>query len=208
MQYDIDMIDSKWPCDTIWWYRSETTLVQVMACCPRAPSHNLNQCWLTTNLTESAHYIISRKWVWKIHLKNYFHISQVKELRFLERNMTIFQVHPMKYTFGCVILSFLLQLYIIVHAKFRSLWFICPYSWGLLQWHWDNHTEAIICCSPIQTTLKGMGKISQCILCDKTQQIINHKHNTILGMYWEPCVYFSECATAEQGSRARFTTPS
>ena len=34
------------PSDTIWWYRSGSTLAQVMACCLTAPSHYLNQCWL------------------------------------------------------------------------------------------------------------------------------------------------------------------
>ena len=38
-------ISSLWPCDTIWRYRSESTLAQVMACCLIAPSHYLYQCW-------------------------------------------------------------------------------------------------------------------------------------------------------------------
>ena len=36
-----------WPSDAIWWKRSGSTLVQVMAWCLTAPSHYLNQCWLT-----------------------------------------------------------------------------------------------------------------------------------------------------------------
>ena len=32
--------------DAIWWHRSGTTLVQVMACCLMASSHYLNWCWL------------------------------------------------------------------------------------------------------------------------------------------------------------------
>ena len=35
------------PSDPIWWYRSGSTLVQVMPCCLTAPSLYLNQCWLT-----------------------------------------------------------------------------------------------------------------------------------------------------------------
>ena len=35
--------------NTIWWYRSGSTLAQVMACCLMAPSHYLNQCWLNIN---------------------------------------------------------------------------------------------------------------------------------------------------------------
>ena len=34
------------PSDAIWRWRSWSILVQVMACCLRAPSHYLNQCWL------------------------------------------------------------------------------------------------------------------------------------------------------------------
>ena len=40
-------INSLWPSDAIWRQRSGSTLVQVMACCLTAPSHYLNQCWLT-----------------------------------------------------------------------------------------------------------------------------------------------------------------
>ena len=36
---------SLWPSDAIWWHRSGSTLAQVMACCLKAPSHYLNQCW-------------------------------------------------------------------------------------------------------------------------------------------------------------------
>ena len=38
--------NSLWPNDAIWWQRSGSTLVQVMACWLTAPSHYLNQCWL------------------------------------------------------------------------------------------------------------------------------------------------------------------
>ena len=41
-----DWINSLWPNDVIWWHRSGSTLVQVMACCLMAPSHYLNQCSL------------------------------------------------------------------------------------------------------------------------------------------------------------------
>ena len=32
-------------CHAIWHHRTWSTLVQIMACCPTAPSHYLNQCW-------------------------------------------------------------------------------------------------------------------------------------------------------------------
>ena len=37
-----------WLGDAIWWHRSGSTLVQVIACCLTAPSHYLNQCRLIT----------------------------------------------------------------------------------------------------------------------------------------------------------------
>ena len=40
------MVNSLGPSDTIWHWRSWSTLVQVMACCLTTPSHYLNQCWL------------------------------------------------------------------------------------------------------------------------------------------------------------------
>ena len=41
-------LNSLWPGDdAIWWYTTGWTLAQVMACCLTAPSHYLNQCWLT-----------------------------------------------------------------------------------------------------------------------------------------------------------------
>ena len=41
-------MNSLWPSDAIWWYRSGSTLAQTMACCPMSPSHFLNQCWFIT----------------------------------------------------------------------------------------------------------------------------------------------------------------
>ena len=42
-------ITSLWPSDAIWRHRSESTLVQVMACCLSAASHYLNQRWLISS---------------------------------------------------------------------------------------------------------------------------------------------------------------
>ena len=39
-------INSLWPSEAIWWQGSRSTLVHIMACCLKAPSHYLNQCWL------------------------------------------------------------------------------------------------------------------------------------------------------------------
>ena len=39
-------VNSLWPSVAIWWHRSGSTLVQVMAWCHQAPSHYLTRCWL------------------------------------------------------------------------------------------------------------------------------------------------------------------
>ena len=58
-----DQDNSLGPSDTIWRWRSWSTLVQVMACCLTAPSHYLNQCWLITRevLWHSSEDIIIRR---------------------------------------------------------------------------------------------------------------------------------------------------
>ena len=40
------LFNSLRPSDAIWRHISGSTLAQVMACCLKAPSHYLNQCWL------------------------------------------------------------------------------------------------------------------------------------------------------------------
>ena len=56
-------VNSLWPSDTIWWHRSWSTLVQVMACCLTAPSHYLNQYWLIISkvLWHSSEDIVIRR---------------------------------------------------------------------------------------------------------------------------------------------------
>ena len=38
-------INSLWPSGIVWHHRTESTLVQVLACCLKVPSHYLNQWW-------------------------------------------------------------------------------------------------------------------------------------------------------------------
>ena len=45
-------INSLWPSDVIWRWRSWSTLGQIMACCLTAPSHYLNQCSLTISMVQ------------------------------------------------------------------------------------------------------------------------------------------------------------
>ena len=35
-----------WPSDALWWQKSGSTLIQLMAYCMMASSHKLNHCWL------------------------------------------------------------------------------------------------------------------------------------------------------------------
>ena len=55
-------LNSLGPSDSIWCWRSGSTLAQVMACCLTAPSHYLNQCWLIISkvLWHSSEDIIIR----------------------------------------------------------------------------------------------------------------------------------------------------
>ena len=45
--YPFLWVNSLWTNDDIWRQRSGSTLAQVLACCLTAPSHYLNQFWLT-----------------------------------------------------------------------------------------------------------------------------------------------------------------
>ena len=42
----LNMLNSVWPNDPIWRYKTGSTLSQVMACCLTAWSYYLHQCWL------------------------------------------------------------------------------------------------------------------------------------------------------------------
>ena len=48
-------INSLWPSDIIWRHEYWSTLVRVVACCPRAPCHDLNQFWLIINMFCGIH---------------------------------------------------------------------------------------------------------------------------------------------------------
>ena len=63
--------NSLWLSDTIWRHRSGSTLVPIMACCLTAPSHYLNQCWLTiSGILSEGNFTCSRYLslisVWKL----------------------------------------------------------------------------------------------------------------------------------------------
>ena len=55
IEKECDFVNSLWPSDAIWRHRSGSTLAQVMACCLTAPSHYLNQCWLTISKVHAWH---------------------------------------------------------------------------------------------------------------------------------------------------------
>ena len=62
-ELDVAAINTLWPSDAIWRYRSGSILAQAMAWCRQAPSHYLNQCWLIISqvLWHSSDGIIMRK---------------------------------------------------------------------------------------------------------------------------------------------------
>ena len=45
----VAMVNSLWPSGAIWQHRSESTLAQIMASCPMALNHYLNQCLCIIN---------------------------------------------------------------------------------------------------------------------------------------------------------------
>ena len=71
-----DSINPLWPSDTIWWYRSWSTLIQIMACCLRAPSHYLNQCWLTSVRSSDSHLRATSHMIHQPSISNRRHISR------------------------------------------------------------------------------------------------------------------------------------
>ena len=70
------VIDLLWPSDTIWRHRSGSALAQVTACCLMAPSHYLNQCWLSMGHSPKTPNPKNQfiKWVWKMHFYNHVHL--------------------------------------------------------------------------------------------------------------------------------------
>ena len=118
-------IDSLAPSDFIWQHRTLSTLVQVMACCLTAPSHNLNQCWLIikgvlwhspeSNFT-SAHKLNCNMRSAILYLKSKPHLPGHNELnsswhkdnphttRNIQRGSHI--LYPIEYTHSFVVLCF------------------------------------------------------------------------------------------------------
>ena len=70
-------LNSFWPSDAIWRYRSRSTLARVMACFLTARSHYLNQRWLLTSevlrhspeskFTSNAEKFNQITWIGKLH---------------------------------------------------------------------------------------------------------------------------------------------
>ena len=79
------IINSVWSSGAIWRHGSESALAQVMACCLTAPSHYLNQYWLTINdifkyslraIQMKCSRYLSLILIRKLWIQNYIHISQ------------------------------------------------------------------------------------------------------------------------------------
>ena len=56
--FSATVCNSSWPSDAIRWHRTRSKLVQVMACCLQAPTHYLNQWWMSLDLTDDKSTLI------------------------------------------------------------------------------------------------------------------------------------------------------
>ena len=95
--------DSLWPSDAIWCQRNWLTLVQVMAWCHQAPSHYLQQYWITISgvlwLSQEMFKISILDMSLKItNLKLQRHLSKANELKQIQTNKIIADHHNKKKT--------------------------------------------------------------------------------------------------------------
>ena len=84
---DLSRIHPLLPSNAMWNRGTRSTSVQVMACCLAAPSHCLNQCWLTTKMPSSIHSRVMFTCIFKtsvpklcskLHIWNHDHIFEVQ----------------------------------------------------------------------------------------------------------------------------------
>ena len=79
LDHQNDKVNSLWPGDAIWWYRTGSTLLRLWLVVQKiAPSHYLNQCWIIIrevlwhssegNFTRNAKDIYPG-WAWKSLIK-------------------------------------------------------------------------------------------------------------------------------------------
>ena len=94
-------INLLWPSDAMWWHRTGSTLARVMACCLVAPSHYLNQCWLTISKVpcHSSEGIIIRRsedtitaFSWKQITEFLFKVTVVNHFPLLISNSVLVEV--------------------------------------------------------------------------------------------------------------------
>ena len=113
-----------WSSDAIWWQRSGSTLAQVMACCLMAPSHCLNQCWLSisevswhspeSNFTENAQDILSMIWAWKLWIWYFSHITERQWVKTHLLDLTVI--------LNYMILKFVLLIYTLSTCEIALKW--------------------------------------------------------------------------------------
>ena len=75
-------VNSLWHSDTIWRQRSGSTLAQVMACCLRALSHYLNQCWLIVSEVSDIHLRASSQEITQPSITEIIWKNQVPKISF------------------------------------------------------------------------------------------------------------------------------
>ena len=86
---------SLWPSDTIWWQGSGLTLVQAMACCLKATSHYLNQCWVINEV------------LWQASESNFLNICPVTiQQSVINLHLKILSAKCQQFLSGLCVLSF------------------------------------------------------------------------------------------------------
>ena len=110
-RYYATVINSLWSSDGIWWHRSGSTLVQVMAWFVMAPSHCLNQCWLLisgdqwhspdSNFTASAQAtILHNDWLDWICLMTTHVLQDISAVLFYTMSLKIILLELPPYLLG------------------------------------------------------------------------------------------------------------
>ena len=123
-------INSLWPGDAIWQHRSGSTLDQVMACCLKATSHYLNQCWLIIN------------GFWGIHIGTVTH--EILMMSICKMSLKITFLKLLLHLPGTIELSN--YIHFIKYALFSSC-FVLFWFCNQLLWIYLIHSpRSFICC--------------------------------------------------------------
>ena len=142
-----------WLGDAIWHLRSWSTLIQVMAWCLMAPSHYLNQCWLTINK------ILWRSFQGDIYQNEYVNLEKSRS----QSSCCVWNLKSQPSLSGD---NLGLSLPLIGIWPFAGIMMLLPFNY--FSWHWESWTFLMLMIlntfSPTyETTLFTLKKVSQYI---------------------------------------------